>query len=764
MEGVSIIIPTLNEAENIDPLLERIHTALAPYDFAFEIVFSDGASVDMTREVIELWQNKAEVRLVENEQGKGLAAAVISGARAAKHDFLIVMDADLSHPPEVIPGLLEPLMSGRADMVVGSRYVRGGSTPDWPVKRKIISRLATLPARMFTHIKDPLSGFIAVRRERLAKIEDEVCGFKIGLELLATAEDDVRVHEVPIAFSDRRWGQSKLSTGVVTDYIKQLAMLVGISLLPGGFKWLFPVFLTVVVTDSALFTAFLHYGIAAGWAHCLSFLPAAALGGVLGVKTLARNDIREVSGLLNWYFIGTACVCLLTLFLRSGVVATSLRINGELTTAFVFYFGLLSFLGAYSGIIFWVHSLKKRRISGRQLRTYYGLGVVFYLMLLRLAYIGGMELLPEEQYYYQLITQVQVDAPAALLPAPALLGALGMPNFPELLLGFRLGVWLLWLMTLGFIFSLARDMYDRQVAFALVLLFSIVPFFFAAGFFVTNEAVLTLIWCAALYLIYRAIVTGARNAWILAGIIIGAGLQLDVRLSVMIAGVLVYLCYSITRGKLLLSLTEPYLGLAAMLLTFLPAIIIKGGRLAVDVSTREVYSGPVWVESLLGGVLSSAWLLPVILLTPTVLAAGVVWAWLFLKAGIREQRLEGERADRHRLFLIAFFGVPFLLFLVPGLFEKNILCAWGLVWGGLMPTIAALMAFRGDYGTSELSQHPGSVGLSGGDSEPVSRGREQLDSTSVEKERVTAILRRCWWPTVCMMLLIYGAGLHLMVL
>lgn len=760
MEGVSLIIPTLNEAENIDPLLERIHAALDPYDFVFEVVFSDGASTDTTREMIQVWQDKADVRLVENEQGKGLALAVIAGARAAVYDFVVVMDADLSHPPEVIPQLLKPLMNDRADIVVGSRYVRGGKTPDWPLRRKCMSTLATLPARLFTHIKDPLAGFIALRRERLIRIKDEVCGFKIGLELLATAEDDVRVQEVPITFRDRRWGESKLSRKVVQDYLRQLLMLVGVNLLPGGFKRLFFIFLTFMIVDSASLTALLHYGVAPGWAHWFSFISAAIFSGTVAVKSISRNDIRDVGELLNWYFIGTVCVCLMALFLRSGLVATYLRMVGDLSTEVVFYLGLLGFLFAYLGMIFWVHSRKERRIRGRQLSTYYGLGVVFYLVLLRVAYIGGLELLPEEQYYYELLNKSYQSNYTGFIPVPAFVGAVGLPNFSESIFGFRFGVWLLWFISLIFIFSLTRDMYDRQVAFALVLLFSIVPLFFATGFFVTNEAVLTFIWCAALYFLYRAVVAEVRAAWIWAGIVIGLGIQLDVRSTVLLAGVLVYLLSS-TASQNLLSRFEPYMGAAAMLLTFLPTIIIKGGTLAVDVLVKEVYGGPIWVESILGNVFSSLWILPLILLTPTVLAAGIVCIWLVFRFGRNELRYEGERAERHRVFFMSVFAVPFLLFLIPDLFENNSICAAGLVWIGLMPVIAVLLAFKVEYGNPDFASH---FELAKSDAEIKASYSQSLITPSAIQERIISILQRCWWPTVAIMLVIYGLGLHLLAL
>jgi len=151
------------------------------------------------------WQAAYPVRLVRREVDDGLAGAVMAGARAAEGEFVVVMDADLSHPPEAIPDLVAPLFADSHDMAIGSRYVEGGSIPGWPLMRKISSKLATVPARLFTDVR---ARWPVLRRAspRLAGIGRQVSGFKIGFELLATAEVDLRVTEVPITFHDRYQG------------------------------------------------------------------------------------------------------------------------------------------------------------------------------------------------------------------------------------------------------------------------------------------------------------------------------------------------------------------------------------------------------------------------------------------------------------------------------------------------------------------------------------------------------------------------------
>src|SRR5437867_2924147 len=137
-KSVSIIIPTRNEAENIAPLVSHIVASAVAFR---EILFIDDDSSDGTPEVIRSLAANHSIRLIEQDREEpGLAAAVMSGARAAKGELLLVMDADLSHPPGRINDLLAPLLEGTADLVIGSRYVAGGSTPGWPLWRRMLSR------------------------------------------------------------------------------------------------------------------------------------------------------------------------------------------------------------------------------------------------------------------------------------------------------------------------------------------------------------------------------------------------------------------------------------------------------------------------------------------------------------------------------------------------------------------------------------------------------------------------------------------------
>src|SRR5712692_1772381 len=151
-KSVSIIIPTRNEAENIEPLVSQIVASAVAFR---EILFVDDDSSDGTREVIRSLAVSHPIRLIEQDREEpGLAAAVMSGARAAKGELLLIMDADLSHPPDRINDLLAPLLGGAADLVIGSRYVAGGSTPAWPLWRRMLSQAGSALAYPLTGVND----------------------------------------------------------------------------------------------------------------------------------------------------------------------------------------------------------------------------------------------------------------------------------------------------------------------------------------------------------------------------------------------------------------------------------------------------------------------------------------------------------------------------------------------------------------------------------------------------------------------------------
>jgi dolichol-phosphate mannosyltransferase len=205
----AIIVPTLQEVDNIVPLLGQIEKTEVPFD---EIIFVDDGSTDGTREKIRGLSAAHRVRLIDRAGAEGgLAGAIIAGADASSADVFVVMDADLSHPPEKIPNLLQPILANEADLVIGSRYIPGGATPGWPAWRRFLSRVASALAYPLTGVHDSMGGFFAIRRECLLGFAKQAAGFKIVFETIVRGRKTLRVREVPIVFRDRVRGVSKMS-------------------------------------------------------------------------------------------------------------------------------------------------------------------------------------------------------------------------------------------------------------------------------------------------------------------------------------------------------------------------------------------------------------------------------------------------------------------------------------------------------------------------------------------------------------------------
>jgi dolichol-phosphate mannosyltransferase len=223
---ISLIIPTLNEAENIPSLVAQIGDALRERDY--EILIVDDNSRDNTRQVCANLSGSHPLRLIVREQPKdGLGGAVLHGIRESRGRYLIVMDADLQHPPRKLPELLSPIESGEADFVLGSRHVPGGSVGEkWGVFRKVNSWVATVLARPFAGpVRDPMSGFFALKRETFDRAQRLTpLGYKIGLELMCKCRVQ-RVHEIPIHFAERARGESKLTIREQFRYLEHLSRL-----------------------------------------------------------------------------------------------------------------------------------------------------------------------------------------------------------------------------------------------------------------------------------------------------------------------------------------------------------------------------------------------------------------------------------------------------------------------------------------------------------------------------------------------------------
>lgn len=223
---LAVIVPTLNERANIAPLVELLDAALAGFDW--EVLFVDDDSSDGTsEEVRRIARNDPRVRCLQRIGRRGLSTACIEGFLATAAPYVAIMDADLQHDESLLPSMLETLRGGAYDLVVGSRHVPGGGIGDWSAQRANISDFATRLSRIIckTEIADPMSGFFMVRRELFDATVRRLSGqgFKILLDLLASAQQRVRLKELPYVFRPRRHGDSKLDTLVAWEFIMLLA-------------------------------------------------------------------------------------------------------------------------------------------------------------------------------------------------------------------------------------------------------------------------------------------------------------------------------------------------------------------------------------------------------------------------------------------------------------------------------------------------------------------------------------------------------------
>jgi len=227
-EKLALIIPTLREAENIRGILDHVRSVLDPVGIPYEILVVDDDSPDGTGDIVSaVALDDPRVRLIVRKGEKGVAGATLLGWRNTDATILGVMDADLQHPPELLPALISAILAGH-DLAIGSRYAAGGSLGDWNPARKLLSAAALWAAipvqRKRIRAKDPTSGFFMLRRECIHQVRLQSSGFKLLLDILVRGR--IRsVAEIPFAFGQRHRGASKATFEVACDYASLLASL-----------------------------------------------------------------------------------------------------------------------------------------------------------------------------------------------------------------------------------------------------------------------------------------------------------------------------------------------------------------------------------------------------------------------------------------------------------------------------------------------------------------------------------------------------------
>ena len=225
---ISIILPTYNESKNIRGILDHIKKSF-PANLKLETIIVDDNSPDNTAKIAEDYfhsikeKSSHTINVIKRKAKNGLSSAILNGIQESSADTIVVMDSDFSHPPSIIPKLINVIKQTRCDIAIASRYVSGGSIQGWSIKRKLMSKIATLIAKKGLGIEshDPMSGFFAFKKNILDGLKFDALGYKMLLEILVKTKG-VKIKEVPYTFTDRELGSSKLDTKIIIDYFKSV--------------------------------------------------------------------------------------------------------------------------------------------------------------------------------------------------------------------------------------------------------------------------------------------------------------------------------------------------------------------------------------------------------------------------------------------------------------------------------------------------------------------------------------------------------------
>ena len=229
---LTVIIPTFNEEDNIEKMIVTVDAICKVHDIAEEILVVDDSSGDSTITIVKtMMSDHPFLHLIIRTQNPGLSPSLYEGIINAKADLVQCIDCDFSHPPEKIPDFYNILTKEGYDMVIGSRYVKGGKVINWPFLRKVLSSGAALLGRLLIpHVKDSGSGFFAINRNILTGTQLSPRGFRMGFEILGKAHW-TRVREIPIVFKDREFGQSKLKGRIIYDFLIQCCSILHYNLI-----------------------------------------------------------------------------------------------------------------------------------------------------------------------------------------------------------------------------------------------------------------------------------------------------------------------------------------------------------------------------------------------------------------------------------------------------------------------------------------------------------------------------------------------------
>jgi dolichol-phosphate mannosyltransferase len=478
--------------------------------------------------------------------------------------------------------------------------------------------------------------------------------------------------------------------------------------------------LTAAAVDVLIFETLFEFGVAQVFALTISFVVASIFGYIVGSQSTAAHAPRASAGTIHRKVIRFIAVCLLGFGLRGGVFADAIRFLQWSPAASIVVGSLAAAVVTYLGGLFFVFGTSKRPILAARWRLV-AVGVVAYMLALRLSFLGLINLLPEEAYYWNYSQHLDIgylDHP----PMSAWLISLGTSIFGNSEFGVRVGAYLAWIAISFFAYRLAANLFDRSTALVAIVLTAVLPVFFYTGFIMTPDVPLTTAWAAALYFLERALIAHKRSAWWGVGICAGLGMVSKYTIALLGPAALIFLILD-PSARRWLRRPEPYLAAILALALFSPVIYwnaVHGWASFAFQSTQRLqdpasFSTPALVAS------------AALLLTPLGLISALT---VFLS---RSRRVvlapEGDLEARRRLlFMVVFTATPLLVFLIFS-FSHQVKLDWtGPVWLAILPAISATI-----FQAARLS-------------------------------RFDAAMQSLWGPTFVGTLAIYAVFLHYLVL
>ena len=311
MPDLTVVVPTFNERDNVEPLLEKLSEALSGIEW--EVLYVDDDSPDGTAaHVRTIAQHNPRVRCVQRVGRRGLSSAVVEGILASSAPYVAVIDGDMQHDERLLPGMFEILKADDLDIVVGSRHVEGGGLGDWNSKRVAISDFATKLSRLVVRadLTDPMSGYFMMRRSSFEETVRRLSGqgFKILLDIFASAPRRLRFKELPYRFRTRQHGESKLDSLVVWEYLMLILDKTIGHIVPVRFVMFAAVGGSgVIVHFLALTLAFrlasLEFGPSQTIATILAMTSNFTLNNLLTYRDRRLKGLRFLWGLLTFYAV-----------------------------------------------------------------------------------------------------------------------------------------------------------------------------------------------------------------------------------------------------------------------------------------------------------------------------------------------------------------------------------------------------------------------------------------------------------------------------